>query len=115
MGAGRAGEITTGLLLLGSVPVLAFTDVMILQLYHTKLEQLSVLVSRLATYADVLETHFMGPDVLALTTSGLRAEGDEEFVDVSADRFFRLEKELVRAKAEVVRPSRLQYSKSFTV
>lgn len=71
------------------------------QLYHTKLEQLSVLVSRLATYADVLETHFMGPDVLALTTSGLRAEGDEEFVDVSADRFFRLEKELVRAKAEV--------------
>ncbi|KAF9042768.1 hypothetical protein BDZ89DRAFT_1009085 [Hymenopellis radicata] len=65
------------------------------QLYHTKLEQLTTLSNRLHAMIRVLGNDFFTPDLLDddLDTSVLR--------DVTPERFLRMEKELVRGKAEV--------------
>ncbi|KAF8904614.1 microtubule associated protein-domain-containing protein [Mucidula mucida] len=65
------------------------------QLYHTKLEQLTTLSNRLHALARILGHEFFTPDVLDddLDTSVHR--------DVTPERFVRMEKELVRGKAEV--------------
>ncbi|KAF9015968.1 hypothetical protein BDZ89DRAFT_1046089 [Hymenopellis radicata] len=65
------------------------------QLYHTKLEQLTTLSNRLHALIRVLGNDFFTPDILDddLDTSVLR--------DVTPERFLRMEKELVRGKAQV--------------
>ncbi|KAJ7220568.1 microtubule associated protein-domain-containing protein [Mycena pura] len=61
------------------------------QLYHTKLEQLTTLGNRLGTLSRTLGPEFYSKDII----------DDEEYRDVSPERFSKLEKELVRGKAEV--------------
>jgi protein regulator of cytokinesis 1 len=73
-----------------------------------KLEQLQTLTGRLHTLEDTLGPPFFPPDVLAPTPAPVdaadAAPNDEEPLrDVTPERFARLEKELVRGKAEVVR------------
>ncbi|KAF7324778.1 hypothetical protein MKEN_00519600 [Mycena kentingensis (nom. inval.)] len=62
------------------------------QLYHTKLEQLQTLCNRLGVLARTL-----GPEFYA----DLMEDG--EIRDVSPERFSKLEKELIRGKAEVAK------------
>ncbi|KAJ7049425.1 microtubule associated protein [Mycena amicta] len=62
------------------------------QLYHTKLEQLTTLCNRLSVLARTLGPEFY-TDIID--------EGD--YRDVSPERFSKLEKELVRGKAEVAK------------
>ena len=74
-----------------------------LQLYHTKLEQLITLTGRLSTLSNTLGLDFYPEDILDPTP----AAGEDEYDsashrDVTPERFSRLEKELVRGKAEVV-------------
>ncbi|KAJ7472345.1 microtubule associated protein [Mycena galericulata] len=61
------------------------------QLYHTKLEQLTTLSNRLGALSRTLGPEFYPQDIV----------DDGEYRDVSPERFSRLEKELVRGKAEV--------------
>ncbi|KAF9493718.1 hypothetical protein BDN71DRAFT_1449968 [Pleurotus eryngii] len=63
------------------------------QLYHTKLEQLTTLTNRINALMRTLGPTFYTPDVLLIN--------DEPPVDVTPERFLKLEKELVRGKAEV--------------
>lgn len=65
-----------------------------MQLYHTKLEQLTTLTNRINALMRTLGPTFYTPDVLSIN--------DEPPVDVTPERFLKLEKELVRGKAEVV-------------
>jgi protein regulator of cytokinesis 1 len=71
------------------------------QLYHTKLEQLTTLTNRITTLSRTLGPDFYAYDIVesVLVTSDRPA-----FRDVTPERFLRLEKELVRGKGEVVRP-----------
>ncbi|KAF7303775.1 hypothetical protein MIND_00607100 [Mycena indigotica] len=62
------------------------------QLYHTKLEQLTSLCNRLSTLTRTLGASFY-TDII----------DEGEYRDVSPERFSRLEKELVRGKAEVTK------------
>ncbi|KAJ7604655.1 microtubule associated protein [Roridomyces roridus] len=61
------------------------------QLYHTKLEQLTTLANRLSALSRTLGPEFFPQDLI----------DDGEYRDVSPERFSKLEKELVRGKAEV--------------
>ncbi|KAL4266299.1 MAP65/ASE1 family protein [Pleurotus pulmonarius] len=63
------------------------------QLYHTKLEQLTTLTNRINSLMRTLGATFYTTDVLSIN--------DEPPVDVTPERFLKLEKELVRGKAEV--------------
>ncbi|KAH8103389.1 microtubule associated protein-domain-containing protein [Cristinia sonorae] len=74
------------------------------QLYHTKLEQLLTLTSRLKTLSRTLGAEYFPADVLEPTP----AVGESEFDasshrDVTPERFSKLEKELVRGKGEVTK------------
>jgi Ase1/PRC1/MAP65 family protein len=69
------------------------------QLYHTKLEQLIALTTRLASISRIVGDSFFPEDVLDF--SAARSSG-EPYQDVSPERFSKLEKELVRGKGEVV-------------
>ncbi len=75
----------------------------LLQLYQSKLEQLHNLCGRLATLAQTLGSSFYGSDML----NPVPAPGEEDSIDgwkdVTPERFNKLERELVRGKAEVVR------------
>ncbi|KAJ7176713.1 microtubule associated protein [Mycena filopes] len=63
------------------------------QLYHTKLEQLTTLGNRLGALARTLGPEFYSQDII----------DNEEYRDVTPERFSKLEKELVRGKGEVAK------------
>ncbi|KAF8066744.1 microtubule associated protein [Lyophyllum atratum] len=72
------------------------------QVYHTKFEQLTTLTNRLKALARTLGVEYYAQDILEPTT----AIGDDPHdpnvnLDVTPERFLKLEKELVRGKAEV--------------
>ncbi|KAF9465929.1 microtubule associated protein-domain-containing protein [Collybia nuda] len=72
------------------------------QLYHTKLEQLTTLTNRLNTLARTLGVDYYTQDILEPTPAP--GEDPHELSinsDVTPERFSKLEKELVRGKAEV--------------
>jgi Ase1/PRC1/MAP65 family protein len=72
------------------------TDRSVAQLYHTKLEQLIALTTRLASIARIVGDSFFSEDrSTARSSSG-------PYQDVSPERFSKLEKELVRGKGEIV-------------
>lgn len=68
------------------------------QLYHTKLEQLIALTTRLVSMSRVVGDTFFPEDVL--DPSAGRRPG-VLYQDVSPERFSKLEKELVRGKGEI--------------
>ena len=73
------------------------------QLYHTKLEQLTTLTGRIAALSRTLGPDYFPSDIL----DPVPADGENEVEpdprrDVTPERFSRLEKELVRGKGEVV-------------
>jgi protein regulator of cytokinesis 1 len=87
------------------------------QLYNSKLEQLNALTNRLSTLSYTLGSSFFSDDILnptpapgELDASPIKAD-DEDYDhhvdsllrDVTPERFNRLEKELVRGKAEINR------------
>lgn len=70
------------------------------QLYHTKLEQLIALTSRLVAMSRIVGDGFFPEDVLDSSTS---CSSGISYQDVCPERFSRLEKELVRGKGEMSR------------
>ena len=73
------------------------------QVYHTKLEQLNTLTNRLNALARTLGSEYFAHDVI----EPCPAAGEDSYDgntnrDVTPERFLKLEKELVRGKAEVV-------------
>ncbi|KAG6867961.1 hypothetical protein C0993_009008 [Termitomyces sp. T159_Od127] len=76
--------------------------------YHTKFEQLSALTNRLKSLSRTLGSDFFASDVLdPVVAAGDKSDDPNANVDVTPERFLRLEKELVRGKAEVSK--RLQH------
>ncbi|KAG5729984.1 Anaphase spindle elongation protein 1 [Termitomyces sp. T112] len=78
------------------------------QVYHTKFEQLSALTNRLKALARTLGNDFFIPDVLepVLATDD-NSNDPNANMNVTPERFLKLEKELVRGKAELSK--RLQH------
>lgn len=73
------------------------------QLYHTKLEQLTTLTNRLSGLLRTLGSDYFTRDILEPTPANGEARSDPKANrDVTPERFLKLEKELVRGKAEVV-------------
>lgn len=73
-------------------------------MYHTKLEQLLTLTNRLSALGRTLGPEFYSADILEPTpTIGESEYNSNAQRDVTPERFSKLEKELVRGKAEVVR------------
>jgi protein regulator of cytokinesis 1 len=73
------------------------------QLYHTKLEQLTTLTNRLSGLLRTLGLDYFARDILEPTPASGEAQNDPKANrDVTPERFLKLEKELVRGKAEVV-------------
>lgn len=74
-----------------------------IQVYHTKLEQLNTLTSRLGALARTLGSGYFAQDIVepspAVGEDSCDANANR---DVTPERFLKLEKELVRGKAEVV-------------
>ncbi|KAI9511990.1 microtubule associated protein-domain-containing protein [Russula earlei] len=68
------------------------------QQYHTKLEQLIALTSRLVSMSRIVGEGFFPEDVL---DRSFNCNSGVPYQDVNADRFSRLEKELVRGKGEI--------------
>ena len=73
------------------------------QVYHTKLEQLNTLTNRLNALARTLGSEYFAQDIVEPPP----AAGEDRYDananrDVTPERFSKLEKELVRGKAEVV-------------
>lgn len=73
------------------------------QVYHTKLEQMNTLMNRLNALARTLGSEYFSQDIV----EPLPAPGEDSYNananrDVTPERFLKLEKELVRGKAEVV-------------
>ncbi|KIK71555.1 hypothetical protein GYMLUDRAFT_186402 [Collybiopsis luxurians FD-317 M1] len=74
------------------------------QLYHTKLEQLTNLTNRLNALARCLSSDFYAQDILEPTPAAEESIFDEGYHrDVTPERFSKLEKELARGKAEVIK------------
>jgi len=74
-----------------------------LQLYHSKLEQLTSLTNRLTALCRTLGPDFYSSDVVdPAPAAGENKKDPSAHRDVTPERFSRLEKELVRGKAEVV-------------
>ncbi|KDQ11552.1 hypothetical protein BOTBODRAFT_57325 [Botryobasidium botryosum FD-172 SS1] len=80
------------------------------QLYQGKLEQLTTLSNRLTALTRTLGTGFFPPDILrptrprvslTLSTSGDPSGDTANLLDVTPERFNKIEKELIRGKAEV--------------
>ena len=79
-------------------------------MYHTKLEQLTTLTNRLNALARTLPPEYYAQDIVEPTVATGENQHDAEANrDVTPERFMKLEKELVRGKAEVV--SLLSFSK----
>ncbi|PCH37199.1 hypothetical protein WOLCODRAFT_140758 [Wolfiporia cocos MD-104 SS10] len=72
-------------------------------LYHTKLEQLWALTNKITALSRTLGPDFFPPDIVNLTPAAHRDEDESSHRDVTPERFGRLEKELVRGKAEVTK------------
>ncbi|KAG5645682.1 hypothetical protein DXG03_005520 [Asterophora parasitica] len=70
------------------------------QLYHTKFEQLTTLTNRLKGLARTLGTHYFAQDILE-PAIGDNPSDPSVNRDVTPEKFLKLEKELVRGKAEV--------------
>jgi hypothetical protein len=70
-----------------------------IQLYHTKLEQLIALTTRLVSISHIVGDGFFSDDVLDCSNG---CHSGVPYQDVSPERFSRLEKELVRGKGEIV-------------
>ncbi|KAF8483578.1 microtubule associated protein-domain-containing protein [Russula ochroleuca] len=68
------------------------------QLYHTKLEQLIALTTRLVAMSRIVGDSFFPEDVLDCSTS---CDPTISYQDVCPERFSKLEKELVRGKGEM--------------
>lgn len=68
------------------------------QAYHAKLEQLTTLMNRISTLSRTLGTEFFAQGTLETFPST-----NDAVVEVTPERFLRLEKELVRGKAEVTK------------
>ncbi|KAF8880528.1 microtubule associated protein-domain-containing protein [Infundibulicybe gibba] len=74
------------------------------QLYHTKLEQLTTLTTRLQALTETLgEDSFFARDVVEPPPADPSAQDPDAIRDVTPERFMRLEKELVRGKAEIAK------------
>ncbi|KAF8154613.1 microtubule associated protein-domain-containing protein [Crassisporium funariophilum] len=74
------------------------------QVYHTKLEQLNTLTNRLNALARTLGPEYYATDITASTpASGEDSHDPNCNRDVTPERFMKLEKELVRGKAEVTK------------
>lgn len=74
------------------------------QVYHTKLEQLNTLTNRLNTIGKTLGVDYFSSEILEQTLAQGETSNDPAACrDVTPERFMKLEKELVRGKAEVVR------------
>ncbi|GJE92448.1 hypothetical protein PsYK624_086020 [Phanerochaete sordida] len=72
------------------------------QLYHTKLEQLTTLTSRIHTLARTLGPDYFPHDVVEAAVADNESEQDPDARrDVTPERFSKIEKELVRGKGEV--------------
>ena len=71
-------------------------------MYHTKLEQLTTLTNRIKALARTLGSDYYSQDILE--PSNAAGEDTNGNLDVTPERFSKLEKELVRGKAEVVSP-----------
>ena len=69
------------------------------QLYHTRLEQLIALTTRLVSMSRIVGEGFFPKDALEHLGDG---HSGAPYQDVSPERFSRLEKELVRGKGEMV-------------
>ena len=73
------------------------------QLYHSKLEQLQTLTNRINAISRTLGNDFYSRDIIeAAPAPGLSSGDSNPFRDVTVERFSKLEKELVRGKAEIV-------------
>jgi Ase1/PRC1/MAP65 family protein len=73
------------------------------QVYHTKLEQLNTLTNRLNALGRTLGSDYFAHNIVEPSP----AAGEDSYDtnanrDVTPERFLKLEKELVRGKAEVV-------------
>ena len=76
------------------------------QLYHSKLEQLQTLTNRINVISRTLGSDFYSRDITEVALAPGLSPGDSNpFRDVTVERFSKLEKELVRGKAEIVRSS----------
>ena len=85
------------------------------QLYHSKLEQLQTLTNRINAISRTLGNDFYSRDIIeAAPALGLSQGDSNPFRDVTVERFSKLEKELVRGKAEIVCRS-CRWSTSFIV
>ncbi|KAJ7596024.1 microtubule associated protein [Mycena floridula] len=74
------------------------------QLYHTKLEQLTTLSNRLNVLSRTLGSDFYARDIVEPTpASDGPQDSSAHHRDVTPERFSKLEKELVRGKAEVTK------------
>jgi Ase1/PRC1/MAP65 family protein len=74
------------------------------QLYQTKLEQLNTLTNRLNALVRTLGSDFFSREFMEQPpTQDQEADNDSSYRDVTPEKFLKLEKELVRGKAEVVR------------
>lgn len=74
------------------------------QLYHTKLEQLTALMNRLNALARTMGRDYFAPDILEPTSApGENPQDPDVNWDVTQERFSKLEKELVRGKAEATK------------
>ncbi|KAL4063770.1 microtubule associated protein-domain-containing protein [Scleroderma citrinum] len=74
------------------------------QVYHTKLEQLTTLTSRLAVLSRTLGATYFPADVLQPSLAPDETPDDAKALrDVMPERFSKLEKELVRGKGEVTK------------
>jgi len=79
------------------------------QLYHSKLEQLQTLTNRINAISRTLGIDFYSRDITeAAPAPGLNPGDSNPFRDVTVERFSKLEKELVRGKAEIVRCGHLR-------
>jgi len=77
-----------------------------IQLYHTKLEQLTTLTNRLKALSRTLGPEFYAQDIIEPTPATAESAHDSTANrDVTPERFSKLEKELVRGKGEVVSQS----------
>ncbi|KAH9475907.1 Anaphase spindle elongation protein 1 [Psilocybe cubensis] len=74
------------------------------QLYHTKVEQLNTLTNRLNALSRTLGPDYFAQDIIEPTVAaGESAYDAGANRDVTPERFMKLEKELVRGKAEVLK------------
>lgn len=73
------------------------------QIYHTKVEQLVTLTTKLKALSRTLGPEFYQADIVeSVPASGENPDDPGANRDVTPERFSKLEKELVRGKGEVV-------------